>query len=330
MPKITYEIDPHNRLVAKRSGKLSGIARFRTCFDGTFKADGKNSLIFNTKVSDKNSAQQMKFKGIWSLDNDHNLVFTLNKWGQQIAGNKLTFAGEIVDLTGNEFVFSLETKQGESDYEIYFLRLGGRLALDNQNKLTFAVERGKDPDIIKFSGSWQVKNNQLVYEYEKRNSSQKKDMQRIMIKGYWDIKEKYRLSYILDNKFNELQFRVSVGEFIRKGNRYGLKYDVGAGFGSSRETKEIIIFGKWELKNGVGLVFEIEYEDGERNQINFNAKIALAQNYTFSIGLKDLQREDLGISLKLSRKIPGAGEGFVRFLSQKDEKAVEIGAGFRW
>ena len=198
--KVIYEIDPHNRLVIKGTGKKSRIPRFRTCLEGTFKTGPQNSLIFSSRLTDENRLQQIKFLGKWSLDKDHNLVFTLNKWQDQIAGNKLIFRGEISNLNASELVFSIVSKQGKSNYSIYLLKLSGALTVDEQNKLGFEVERDIDADSLKFSGSWQVENNTLSYTYEKiLGSRREKETHEVAISGHWDISEKYRLSYYLEN-----------------------------------------------------------------------------------------------------------------------------------
>lgn len=328
--KVTYEIDPHNRLVIRGAGKKSRIPRFRTCLEGTFKTGKNNSLIFFSRLTDRKTLQQIKFQGKWSLDKNHNLVFTLNKWQNQIAGNKLIFQGEISNLNANELAFGLASKQGKSDYSIYLLKLSGKLTLDKQNRLVFEVERDIESDVLKFTGSWQVKNNMLSYAYEKSSGVRVKETaQKVIISGRWDIKEKYRLSYYLE-KGHELKFKTSAGELVEQTNRSGLKYEIGAGFARNSKRNKIIIFGKWLVKKGVGIIFEVEYDKGLRYPINFAGSVKMSDAYTFEIDLKNTDNENLGISMKLSRKILHAGEGFIRLLADSDEKAIEIGAGFRW
>ena len=328
--KVVYEIDPHNRLVIKGAGKNSRIPRFRTCLEGTFKTGQNNSLFFYSRLTDEKGLQQIKFQGKWSMDKGHNLVFTLNKWQDQIAGNKLIFQGEISNLNASELAFSLASKQGKSDYSIYLMKLSGALTLDNQNRLGFEVERDKEKDALKFSGSWQVENNSLVYSYEKSLSSRvKRTAQKVSISGHWDIKEKYRLSYRLERD-TRLEFKTSVGELINKAGRSGLKYEVGVGLAKNRKRNAVMIFGRWLVKNGVGIVFEVEYEDGSKYPITFSGKVKLSGDYTFEIALKNTDNENLGVTLQLSRKILNAGEGFIRLLAGRNEKAIEIGAGFRW
>lgn len=328
--KVTYEIDPHNRLVIKGTGKESRIPRFRTCLEGTFKTAENNSLVFYSRLTDEKKLQQIKFQGKWSLDKEHNLCFTLNKWQDQIAGNKLIFQGEISSLNSDELAFSLVSKQGKSEYSIYLLKLSGALTLDNKNRLGFEVERDKEKDTLKFTGSWQVENNTLSYSYEKYSGAKAgKASQKVAISGHWDIKEKYRLSYCLERD-TRLEFKTSLGELVSKAGRSGLKYEIGAGLAKNRKKSTVIIFGRWLVKNGVGIIFEVEYEDGSKFPITFSGKVKLSGDYAFEIDLKNTDHENLGVTLKLSRKIFKTGEGFIRLLGARKEKAIEIGAGFRW
>ena len=47
--KITYEIDPHNRLIAKETNKASAVAGFREVLDGKFSIGESNSLAYHVK-----------------------------------------------------------------------------------------------------------------------------------------------------------------------------------------------------------------------------------------------------------------------------------------
>lgn len=329
MAKITYEIDPHNRLILRR-GKISRLGKYRTCIEGYFKTQGKNSLIYQAKITNKNSPQQLKFQGNWEIDKNHNLVFVLNKWGDQVAGNKLTLKGGIVNLGSNEIAFSIMTKEDAGEYSIYLLKLSGSWNVDSENKISFDVEREAKIDRLKFSASWSLNKNTLRYSYEK--ISVKSSIQNLTLCGFWDIREKYRLNYCLDKALGEeLEFKVSLGELIWQGKSCGLKYELGEGFKSGRgEKRNFVIFGKWKVKNGIGLIFEVEYENGLETVINFNALIELKGNYSLGIDLKNREGDGLGISLQVTRKFLKSGEGFLRFLADSREKAIEVGTGFRW
>lgn len=46
---ITYEIDPHNRLIARKTNKASGVTGYREVLDGKFSIGEGNSLACHVK-----------------------------------------------------------------------------------------------------------------------------------------------------------------------------------------------------------------------------------------------------------------------------------------
>ncbi|MBU2541150.1 MAG: hypothetical protein KJ593_04545 [Candidatus Omnitrophica bacterium] len=334
MTKVRYEIDPHNRLVLKESGKSTRLSRYRTVLDGRFKTDSKNSLIYHAKIpSHTKELQQIKLKGNWSLNKNHDLVFTLNKWGNQVAKNKLTIKGELINVGGDEITFAVISRETAKKRSIYLLKLSGKWKSGKDNGLEFDVQKDKEADTLHFQGSWKLKNNQLTYNYKKYSGSKrKKDEQGLTFCGYWDIKDKYRLSYVMDKPLKSgFDFRASLAAPIRSKGQYGLKYKLGAGLISNEKTnKTIIIFGEWKIKKGIGLIFEVRYGENYLNSIVFGGEMRINKDYSLIVNLTSRENNDLGIRLELSRRFFNDYKGFLRVLMGKEEKAVELGAGFRW
>ena len=82
--KLRFETDPHNRLIYIKTGRRSKVARYRKVLDGYFKTNKDNSLTYHIKgLRDTGIPQQVKLSGSWSMDKNHNLVFTLDKWKNQ-------------------------------------------------------------------------------------------------------------------------------------------------------------------------------------------------------------------------------------------------------
>lgn len=345
--KITYEIDPHNRLGYKKTGKNSGLPGFRTVIDGTFEIDKNNRLIYHIKKSQNpdNIPQQLKLKGKWSLDKEHNLVLTLDKWGNQIAGNKLILEGELMDADANALSFMVTSKDSYGKAHIYIIKLSGRWQADKYNRLSFDIEREKGPsDRLTFQGAWEInKQNELIYTYEKSWLAKEKKVTNgstsltigpessrrantITLKGYWDIAEKHRIIYVLNKELkSEFDFRVSVGLPAKRGLAYEL------GIGAIPRKKTITLFGSWKLSPRLGLLFEMPAADGKINSVVLEALCKLDKNYNLDIRLENKRGEDLGINLKLSRKIlKDQGEAFIRALSLRKEFSLVAGAGFRW
>ena len=83
--------------------------------------------------------------------------------------------------------------------------------------------------------------------------------------GYWDIKDKARISYIIDKDMGSVfNFSASVGIFEED----YIKYKLGIGLsGRSNPAKRIItLFGNWRIKKDAGLFFEIAYENKKVNR----------------------------------------------------------------
>jgi hypothetical protein len=328
--KIRYEIDPHNRLVFKKTGKKSEVSMFRTVLDGKFEIDKNSSIIYHVKKSQcYDVPQQLKLKGEWSLDKDHNLVLTLDKWGNQIAGNKLTIESELIDAKANMLFFAVATRDAENKTTIYVIKLGGKWQADEHNRLTFNIENETGlTHRITLQGIWEVnRQNEIIYTYEKSTHGKKeKRVKTITFNGYWNIAGKHRIIYVLNKEINsELDFKVSIGKPSGK----GLQYEMGIGATSSK--KIITLFGNWKVNKNLGLLFEMPYEEGNIQGVTFGGWVKFGRNNILEIRLQNKTGEDLGIDIKLSRSlIDGEGEAFIRALRSQEEVSIVAGLGFRW
>ena len=328
--KIRYEIDPHNRLVYEKTGRKSGVRGFRTVVDGKFVIDKDNQLSYHLKKSQGfDIPQQLKLKGEWALDKDHNLVLTLDKWGNQIAGNKLTIKSELIDVKANKLSFTVATKDSSEKTQLYILQLEGAWQADKNNRLTFNIKKEQDTtDKLILKGTWEInKQNEIIYTYTKTFLKlREKVVRNITFKGYWDITEKYRITYVLDKKINSsFSFKVSMGKLIKK----RLEYEVGIGVKPVKRT--ISFFGEWKVSKRLGLLFMLPYEKGKLHSIIFGASVKLGKNYNLEFKLKNQLGQDLGINLKLSRNIfDNQGEAFIRALRSRKEVSIVAGVGFRW
>jgi len=325
--KIRYEVDPHNRLIYEKTGEESEVPGFRTVLDGSFEIDENNYVTYHVKKSQRSDIpQQVKLRGGWSLDKEHNLVLTLDKWGNQIAGNKLTVESELIDAKDNRLSFAVTSKDSEGNDHIYIVKLGGRWQADEYNRLSFNIEKEKGiTDRITLQGAWEVnQQNELIYTYEK--SARGKETKTITLKGYWDITERYRIKYVLNKEIeSEFDFKVSVGKPVGR----GLEYEIGVGASPSKKT--ITLFGNWKVNKKMGLLFEMPYAEGKINSVIFGAWGKLDKNLNLEMRLENKIGEDLGIDVKLSRRIlEGQGEAFIRALRSQKEVSIVAGVGFRW
>jgi len=330
MERIRYEVDPHNRLIAERTGEESGVSRFRQVLDGRFKIGIDNSLTYHIKKSQAiDIPQQIKFSGNFSLGQDHSLVFTLDKWNNQCEGNQLVIKGDIIDAKSNELSFSAVTRDASGFRQIYILKLSGLWQADEYNRLAFNVEREGGPvDRFTFEGAWEVnKQNQIVYNYTRTALKRKEKITKaITFKGYWDIAEKYRISYVLNKKLrSQFDFEIILGNAFKQ----MLVYEIG--IGAIPERKIITLFGRWSLNERLGLLFEVKYAGAEIQAIIFGASCKLNKDCTITFNLKDGLNKDLGMEVQLSRRIfKSQTEAFTKALLSRKEVNILAGIGFRW
>jgi len=336
MEKVRYEIDPHNRLVIKKTGKKAKLPRFRQILDGRFKVAKDNTLTYHIKApvpEDIKAPYQVKLRGKWSLTKNHDLRLTLDKWRRQTFGDQLTLQGDIIDVNKNSLLFALTTRTKEGVQSTYILKLQGSWQADRNNRLTFRVKKRQDKyDILTFDGIWKIgKNYQIIYQYEKAQLARKlKKLNTLIFKGHWDIKDKARISYVIDRDNDSVfDFKTSLGIFKEK----YIKYEVGIGLSHKPKPikRTITLFGTWKIKKTVGLVFEVEYENRKIHTIAFGAKAKLTSKDNILFKLRNNLNRDIGAELELTHKIlKGDGQAFLRLLKSKRESAVLVGAGRRW
>lgn len=328
--KISYEVDPHNRLIVS-GGNSRGLspARFRTVADGVFRIESGNILTYHVNRSqDSSIPQKIKFSGNWSIDKGHNLVFTLDKWNEGCYGNKLTIKGGVIFAGDSSVSFSVATRDSGGKRKIYVLTLEGGWRVNKDNEIFFRAEKERGiSDELYFECGWAAKNNEITFSYTRRDPATRRKAAHIFtIKGYWQISEKNRLIYVLNKRTgSELEFRTSFAETMPG----GIRYEIGIGARPSKKTIEI--FGRWNINDSMGIVFEIPYEDGKIRNIVFGAVVRLRGSTTVELRLKNNAGKDLEIFGKLSRKIfDGQGEAFTEALLSGSEISAIAGVGFRW
>ena len=328
--KISYEIDPHNRLIAKKTGKTSGVTGYRQILDGRFKIGKDNSLTYHIKKSSQTDIpQQVKLFGNYSLNKNRNLVLTLNKWNNQVQGNKLIIKGQLLDAKDDELSFSVGTRDSIGNGTIYILKLSGAWQADKYNRLSFNVKREKGAiDNLTLEGAWKINNNnEIIYTHtESRLKTKENMLNTLTFKGHWNITEKNRISYILNKEINS-QFDFEVG--LIRATKLGIEYKIS--IGGAPTIKTLALSGKWKLNEKLGLVFEIPYEGGEMQGITFGATCKLNERDELEFKLKNRSGEDLDTSLRLSRKIlKDQGEAYIEALREGEEVSLVAGIGFRW
>jgi len=316
-PKISYEVDPQNRLIA-----------FRKVLDGEFNIGKDNSLLYHLKKpSGGGLPQQIKFTGSWSLNKDHGLTLTLDKWNNQCEGNKLIISCGILSAGAGEVVFSCQSRDSSGGGHFYLLKLSGRWQADEYNRLVFNISRENLPGgLLIFAGSWEVnKQNKLTYSYSREDLKKKrKIIQEFSLEGYWDIADKRRISYLLSRRLHsQFDFKVSFDKLLPNAIQYRI------GIGSSGKKRAFRIFGSWRLNKRLNVYFEAEPKD--EHSLLLGGSCRIAEGSLIEIALSNSAKKDLGIEAKLSRKFfKGSGEAFIQAAASRQEKSVSAGAGLLW
>jgi len=339
MQKLRYEVDPHNRLIVSETGAKLDLTRFRRVFDGSFKTGSDSTLIYHIKgpmyglEAERKAPHQVKLRGKWSLNKNHDLVLTLDKWRRQTFGDEITLQGQIVAASANSISFAASTRSEKNIDIRNILKLEGRWQADEHNRLTFRVNKGEGKhDTLTFDGIWDVdKKHRIVYRYEKAQLIRKRRVkQNIIFEGHWDITRRNRLSYEISRKENSgFEFRTEIAVL----DKNSIKYKIGIGVSDKKQPfrRVITLFGRWKIKRNVGLLFEIKYEEGKVKAITFGADAKLTKEDKVEFKLKNELRKNLGLELKLSRKLlRGDGEAFLKLLKDKKEASIYAGMAWRW
>ena len=339
MQKLRYEVDPHNRLVVSETGEKSDLTRFRRVLDGQFKTGPDSTLIYHIKgpmyglEAEQGAPHQVKLRGKWSLDKNHDLILTLDKWRRQIPGDEFTLEGEIVSANANSLSFAVTTRSEKNLETKDILKLEGRWQADEHNRLAFRVNKGEGRhDTLTLDGIWEDDDkHRIVYRWEKVKLTRKLRLKKtLLFEGHWDIAGRNRLSYEISRQAKSVfDFRTDIAVL----DKNYIKYRVGIGV-SGREQpirQAITLFGTWKIKKNIGLLFEMKYEDGKTKAIIFGADAKLSKRDNVEFKLKNELGKDLGLELKLSRRlIKGDGEAFLKLLKSKKESSIYVGAAWKW
>ncbi len=296
--KVLYEVDPHNRLIFKSPKKSSKLRKFRRVLSGYFKVDKKNSLRYQVyKSSGISTPQKIEFSGKYSLGKKNNLIFTLNKWNNQCQGNRLRLRTKLINIDGKEIVFLISSKRPDGKKKISLMRLDGSWSVDENNRLRFSVKKeNSKTDNLTLLSAWKLnKNNEIIYNCGVKKNS-------IKLKGYWDIKKRYRLGYILDrNTHSGFNFTSSLGNIIKKGKLHYIKFDIIVNVSKKKSIKRGVIFRcRWNLKRNKRITLEL------------------------LPGKKEL-------NLKLTKKILNKkGIMYIESFIKEKERYLGVGTAFRW
>lgn len=328
--KFLPRISKNNQLLVKLPQKNK-----TKLLRGQFKIDDKNRLIYlinepsgwhrKYKISNK-----IIFEGKWELTSDHDLVLNLKK-EEGYRKRSLRLRGVILDL-GKEFLlFQIKSKTSGEITRISHLKLKGVFSSDRFNRIIFEVGKKEKPDILIFRNTWQLnRSKQIIYNYEKLETKTKHTL---TFKGYWQIKDKNRLTYLLEGS-NESGFDFHVN--LETPNLYPatgkIKYRIGIGLKKRREEKLIVLVGRWKFSRKWGLAFEIDYGDGRLKRIYFSSVLTLTQKdkLIFSLYNRDRKPLEMSITFKRNQLAKKDYEYFLRLKKERKISTLELGGKIRF
>ncbi len=331
--KLAYKINKNNQLTI--------IKDIRVLYPrGNFGVDKDNQLVYEVKESidwrqEYGISERITLKGEWGIDVNHNLIFTLRKTQTQTGGERLLLKSKIIQAKANSLVFSLGTQGRTGTHRLRLLQLKGKWQADKYNRLQFLVKKIKTSDTLTFQGSWQVKNNSLIYTYQKTLLTTKtKRTYFLRFKGYWQINKPNRLTYILDTKGDSsFVFKAYLETPSLIGKKGTIKYRVGIGLKGSRlfKSETITLYGVWKLQRKTGLSFDMDYGEGRVKAINFGAFVRMSKKDKITFKLRSREGKDLGISVEFSRSLlKNSAEWFLRVLAEDKYPRFEWGVTIPW
>ncbi|MDD5584800.1 MAG: hypothetical protein PHV55_07075, partial [Candidatus Omnitrophica bacterium] len=152
--KRRYRTTKNNRLIVQRGKEQIDP-------DGTFVIEDDNKLVYvinEPKVfrEQYDLPQRIDLTGTWSLNENHDIVFTLKKTKEQYAAEELYLKAELLDTRGDALIFSLGTTEKSGKQIIRLLQLRGKWQADRHNRLCFLVQKsGSTHDTFTFEGTWE-------------------------------------------------------------------------------------------------------------------------------------------------------------------------------
>ncbi|MDP8260285.1 MAG: hypothetical protein P9L96_04720 [Candidatus Gygaella obscura] len=301
---------------------------------GEFTIETNNNLIYLVKepigwCRVNSIPKKIVFKGNWSLDLNHNLIFTLNKTKTQSGSDRLLLKTELVEVKVKSLVFSLNTKEEKGVYKLRLLQLKGKWRSDKNNRLIFLVKKLKSSDTLILQGTWELKNNSIIYTYRKASLKTKtKKLHSLVFKGYWQMNKKNRLSYILDKRSDSyFEFKAFIETPNLIGKKGEIKYRVGIGVKTSRI---ITLYGVWKLNRKTGLSFEMDYGDNRIEAIRFGAFVRPTSKDKLSFSLKTKNGQSLGLGVEFKKSFLKDAEWFLKGSKEGKVNRLDWGVVVPW
>jgi hypothetical protein len=280
------------------------------------------------------------FEGKWELSPEHEVVYrerrrqTTDRRLQTAANaeienpveREVTIKGSLVAAEPDALVISVTTQETANRIVTGLVKLSGKWALDDKNRITFCIKRGLAKyDKLTFQGAWEINDDfQVTYFFEtrqvlvgsgRRRRRVTKVSQELVFDGHWDISEKNRLTYLIGSSAlwplsggaskepaceSAFRFRGTFETTSLLAKNGEIRYQAGIEYKTSRGTKKrttrtITLFGSWKLSDDLSLTFEIETADGRRSEVRFGADLSLKKLQ--GPGIRRLLPDEISVDL---------------------------------
>lgn len=305
--------------------------------DGYFEITEDNSLVYTANnlpqwFKAAGYTEKISFDGSWNLNANYELEFKVKDKGKLREEGVLTLKTEIVGAENDKLSFSLKTFNKNKQTQFRILSLAGNWAVDEHNQIYFAVIRKTSPDTLTLQGRWLLSGNQeIVYRYTKTDLKKKdKSVYTVTFKGFWEITESQRLTYIFSaGSTTRFDFRVQLetpNVYPKEGT---LKYRIGIGLKETvlQEPQIISLYGVWKFSRNLGLIFDMEYSEGNFHAIKFGAEVNLNKRDEISFSVTNFKGERLGFNLLFSHKFLEEfdAQAFLQLKKASEESGVYAG-----
>lgn len=327
--KYRYSVNNDNQLLVKLPKKKKPLLT-----KGRFAVDKNNRLLYwlNEPSSWRREYSlpgKIVFKGSWQLNNNYDLELLLDKTKKQFQNDILVIRGKIISTDRDILAFETKTYDQNGLLHIRILKLSVMWFTDETNRLSFIVKK-RPPDILVLEGDWQINDNQqIIYTYEKAGLKTKtKTSNTLTFEGFWQISRANKLTYILrhssDSKFD---FRAQIETPNIYPQKGVIKYRLGVGIREAKKEKIVSLYGTWKFGRRLGLIFQVDYDNGEVSEIEFAADVSFTKKNEVIFGIKNKTGESLGFTVTFTHRFLKAldAEAFLRLKDSWKESGIAAG-----
>jgi hypothetical protein len=329
--RYKYSVDKNNQLLIKPPR-----VKLPLLVSGRFKIDSDNNLNYYLNDTDFWRREyclppKIVFKGNWRLNKNYDLELALDKTREQHQGDILVIKGNIISSDGNVLAFEVNTIDQDGLLHAQIIKLTVTCLADEANHLIFVVKK-RSPDIITLTGNWQLnQNQQITYKYEKTElKTKRKIAQSFIFEGFWQISNVNKLTYIFkNNPESKFDFRAQIETPTIYPQKGLVKYRLGLGLRQDRITryKIISLYGAWKFSRNLGLVFEMDYGNGNIYVNQFAAEITFDRKDKLTFELRNKTGESLGFSVVFTHRFLKEldAEAFLRLTASQRESRIDAG-----